>query len=325
MADVRRKAEAAKLAAREGRDLLRELPTAQPAETFRESFADFWEHKKPTLKNKKHKQQWENTMRDYVFPVIGDRPVANIGSPEIIKILKSIWRRKVETAIRVRQRMSSVFEAAIVREARVRANPCVGVEKVLGVHKRTVTRRKSLPWHDAPRFVRDLRAGPARPLTRLCFEFLILTAARSEEARGAEWSEMDLEEKLWTIPAERTKTSLEDHVVPLSERCVQILQVAKKRSPNGDLVFPAPGGGMLSDNTLSKYCRDQREPCCPHGFRATFKTWCEDHDIPDAVSEAALSHKDHHQVRAAYVRTNYLDQRRKLMDRWSLYICDNEC
>jgi integrase len=162
------------------------------------------------------------------------------------------------------------------------------------------------------------------PATKLLLEFLILTASRSGEARGALWQEIDLEPKLWSIPGvdpvtgRRTKTRA-PHVVPLSDRAVEILDEARKLG-GGAVVFPGTKGQPLSDNTLSTM-RDAKVAGTPHGFRSAFKDWAAEAGVRDEVSEAALGHADQNAVRAAYRRTSFLDERVGLMQRWADFVC----
>jgi integrase len=160
--------------------------------------------------------------------------------------------------------------------------------------------------------------------TRLLFEFLILTVARSGEARGALWQEFDLQQRIWTIPATDPVTGRrmkggEVHVVPLSERAIKILGQARKLS-DGPIVFPGRKGQPMSDNTLSKLLRDAKIPGTPHGFRSSFKDWAAESGVRDEVSEAALAHADRDKVRAAYRRTRFRDERTELMQRWADFI-----
>ena len=163
------------------------------------------------------------------------------------------------------------------------------------------------------------------PVTKLVFEFLILTATRSGEARGALWGEIDLETKLWKIPAfdpvtGRRMKSGEMHVVPLTDRAVEILKEARKLHA-GPVVFPGTKGQPLSDNTLSKLMRDARLAGTPHGFRSAFKDWCAENGVRDEVSEAALAHADTNAVRAAYRRTRFLNERTRVMKLWADFVC----
>ena len=168
-----------------------------------------------------------------------------------------------------------------------------------------------------------LRQLDGLPATRLAFEFLILTAARSGEVRGATWDEINLSAATWTVPGRRMK-SRDPHVVPLSKRALEILQAAKVAHPTSTLIFPgAKQGRPLSDMTLTKVLRAAGLGgiATAHGFRSSFKDWCAEFaQVRDDVSEAALAHAIPNKVRAAYLRTNFLDERRTLMQRWSDYV-----
>jgi integrase len=328
--EARRKADQFRRAAKEGRDARLEEKHESRRQTvrFRDAFDAFFEVRRQQLSNGKHVQQWQNTMRDYVFPILGNRPVDLITAAEVIEVLKPIWFSKPETAARVLQRIKATFDSAILRGTREKANPCIGITRELGTDHRKVVHHRALAWEAVPAFVRSLRSREMRPVTRLLLEFLILTAARSGEARGALWNEIDLIARTWTIPASdpisgrRMKAGVM-HVVPLADRAVEILQEARKLH-EGQLVFPGNKGQPLSDNTLSKLMRDGGVLGTPHGFRSAFKDWAAEIGVRDEVSEAALAHADRDKVRAAYRRTRYLDERRMLMRRWAEFLIGSE-
>ncbi len=208
---VRRRADEIVDAAKQGRDLVQEEKSAKGGdsstkETVREAFGIFWRNKQRQLAGKpKQLKGWTSMLEKNVFQYIGDRPVADVEPDEILSVLERIWHDRPETASRAVQRMRNIFRSAIVRKVRRDACPCTDIEAILGPIKRNVEHREAIPWMDAPRFVRDLRASSAKPLTRLRFEFLILTAARSDEATGALWSEVDRDKSLWIIPGPRMK------------------------------------------------------------------------------------------------------------------------
>ena len=262
-------------------------------------------------------------MQRYVFPKIGERPVGEVRAGEIVDILRPIWEAKAETAKRVLQRMTAVFDAEIVLENRERANPCTGVARVLGAVQREKGNFRSLPYGQIGAFIKAVRQRAGDPATKLCLEWLILTAARSGEARGAAWAEIDDKKALWTLPPKRMKGRRE-HAVPLSPRCVDIMKEARNLGRGGQLLFPSQlSGETLSDMTLTKLLRDMdyAEVATVHGFRSTFKTWCGEVDrVRDEVSEAALAHMDRNAVRAAYLRAQYLDERAALMHRWEGFV-----
>ena len=324
--EARRKASEARAAAKDGRDLRAEARSGmrQRAVTFEAAFDAFFETRRQKLANGKHVLQWEATMRTYVFPLIGRRPVADVTSAEVLAVLQSIWFSKPETASRVLQRMRAVFDSAILRGTRERANPCIGVAMELGTGHRRVKHHAAIPWKDVPTFVRDLRLRQTHAATRLLFEFLILTIARSGEARGALWQEIDLKNRVWTIPGNHSLTgrrmkSGQEHAVPLSGRVISILRESRSLH-DGLVVFPGANGQPLSDNTLSKLMRDAGEYGTPHGFRSAFKDWAAETGVRDEVSEAALAHVDRNRVRAAYRRTTFLDERRVVMERWTTFV-----
>jgi integrase len=326
--EARRKSDHLRRAAKEGRDARQDekLESRRHSVRFRDAFEAFFEIRRQQLSNGKHVQQWQNTMRDYVYPVIGNHPVAEITAAEVIELLKPIWFAKPETATRVLQRINVTFDSAILRGTREKANPCIGVGRELGTDHRKVTHHRALAWQDVPAFVRKLHSRAITPVTCLLFEFLILTAARSGEARGALWSEIDLAARIWTIPAydpltgRRMKAGA-THVVPISDRVLEILSEARKLN-DGALIFPGSKSRTLSDNTLSKLMRDDSIRGTPHGFRSAFKDWAAETGVRDEVSEAALAHADRDKVRAAYRRTRFLEERKVLMQRWAEFVVD---
>jgi integrase len=323
--DARGHAAKLRQAARQGRDARAEEKQKRLASaSFKEAFEAFFAVRRQQLSNDKHAQQWRNTMRDYVLPKFGARPVADVTATDVLDVLKPIWFAKPETARRVLQRLKAVFDSAILRGARERANPCIGINGELGTDHRRVTHYAALPWQDVPAFVRDIRQRAALPSTKLLFEFLILTATRSGEARGALWEEVNFESKLWTIPGVNLITGRrmkagEAHVVPLSNRAIDILLEARSLH-EGPVIFPGTKGQPLSDNTLSKLMRNAGISGTPHGFRSAFKNWCAETGVRDEVSEAALAHADTNRVRAAYRRTRYLEERIVVMQKWADFI-----
>jgi integrase len=177
----------------------------------------------------------------------------------------------------------------------------------------------AMPYEDLPEFMMHLQGRLSIP--RLALEFLILTAARSGEVRGAKWTEVDLEAKLWTVPAARMKMG-KDHLVPLSAAALDVLERAKPfRAPCTQLIFPGRDIRCpLSDMTLLKILRYAELPYTVHCFRSAFRDWAaEQTSYPGEVAEAALAHSIANRVEAAYRRTNYLDKRRVLMADWGAF------
>jgi integrase len=264
-------------AAREGRDLSAEhkLQRAKSM-TFRQAFEDYFEVKAKGLSNAKHLWQWRATMETYVFPTIGNMPVAEVTHADVLAVLKPIWFKIPETAMRVLQRLDLVFESAILHGTREKASPCTGVAKELGTRHREVKHHRALPYAEVPAFHKTLHASLAQPVTRLAFEWLVLTATRSGETRGARWQEISEADAIWTIPKERMKGRRQAHVVPLAPRCLEIAQQARVLNPGSELLFPGSStGGELSDMTFMKVLRDMgvADRATAHGFRSSFRNW----------------------------------------------------
>ncbi len=289
--------------------------------TFEEAFWTYFEVKQHTLSNAKHLKQWPSTMEAYVFPAIGKMPVNEVAAGDIIQLLQPVWYEKAETARRVLQRLEAVFKSAIVRGFREKASPCIGIAGELGTAHRKVAHFRALPYHDLPVLLQNIRDSKAQAVTKLCFAYLALTAARSSEARLAAWNEVDRETDLWMIPARRMKARRQ-HVVPLSREANAILDEAR-RLGGGDLIFPTVRGKALSDMTLTKLIRDLgwADRCTIHGIRSSFREWCAlEAKVPDRIAEAALAHVDKDRVQAAYLRSNFVEERRKLMQSWADFV-----
>jgi integrase len=330
LAKAREKAHEIRKAVAEGRDPAseraqrgpakapREVSAAMERPTFEACWQAYWTVKEPQLSNGKHRDQWVSTMQTYVLPHIGHRAIGDIKPGEIMDLLKPIWHTKEETARRVLQRIDSVFVSAITRELRDKASPCTGVARELGHRRNTQVHHAALPYAEVASFIGKLRQRAGPLASRLAFEFLVLTATRSGEARGATWSEMDLPARLWTISAHRMKARVA-HSVPLSDRATAILKAARAAFRDSELCFPNAKGVRFSDMVFTKALRDMGlgERATAHGFRTSFKTWAAETGVRDEVSEAALAHIDPNAVRAAYRRTTFLDERRVVMQAWA--------
>ncbi len=313
--------------ASEGRNVLAERRADKRGSvTFREAFETYFASKAPTLSNAKHRAQWRSTMESYAFPIIGRRAVADVQPDEILKVIGPIWSSKPETAGRLLQRIDAVLHFAIANNWRERASACIGARQVLG-NRRTGEGRhhRFLPYCEVPAFV--ARLHDMKPTAaRLCLEWTILTACRSGEARLARWNEVQEDATAWTIPAERMKAR-RAHVVPLPSRCAHILHVARLLQPanigSGLIFVSGKPDRPLSDMAMTKILRAMgvAERATTHGFRTAFKVWCaEVAQTTDEISEAALAHTIPQKVRAAYLRTDFLEQRRELMARWGQFL-----
>jgi integrase len=292
------------------------------APTFRDAWDAYWSLKAPQLASDKNRMLWVGQMETYVLNAIGNRPVADIRTSEIIELLRPIWTTKSETSRKLLQRIDALFTTAAIREWRERASPCVGVAQELGRRRTEVRHFAAMHFDSVPIFLRELRTRGGLLSSRQCLEFLILSGVRSGEARGARWSEIDLDNRVWTIPGTRMKMGVA-HAVPLTGRAIEILAEARTANPSSALLFPGTRGQQLSDMTLLKRLRDMGlgGKATVHGFCSSFKNFCAETGVRDEVSEFALAHADRNAVRAAYRRTNYLVERRELMQRWADHCC----
>lgn len=298
--------------------------------TFAEAAERVHQQRRGLWSNGKHVDQWLNTLRDYAFPRIGDRPLNEIGTPDVLAVLAPIWTAKPETARRVRQRIGLVLDWARAAGHRSGDNPIQLLGDALPRHKKAEQHHAALPYTDVPRFIELLRAGRAETISKLAFEFLILTAARTKEVRGARWVEIDRHAATWTIPGDdgsgRRMKSGREHVVPLSQRALAILDETRGISEKGasGLIFPDHvTGRMMSENRFLSV-RDSlgyKDRCTPHGFRSSFRDWAaEETAFPSEVAEMALAHAIRNKVEAAYRRGQLLGKRRELMDAWAEFV-----
>ena len=292
--------------------------------TFEQAARKVHELNMPTWSNGKHVNQWINTLETYAFPVIGDMKISDVRKQDCLAILLPIWTSKRETAARVRQRMGKVFKWAMAHDY-IEYNPAgEAISEALPKVSRLKAHHRALPYQEAAAALDTIDASKASESAKLCFRFIILTACRSGEARGATWDEIDLDSATWTIPAGRMKARNE-HRVPLSAAALEILEEAQEISDNSSLIFPSPRkeGKPLSDMTLTKLLRNNglAERCTMHGFRTSFRVWAEEQtSASHAAKEISLAHAVGNQVEQAYMRSDLLEQRRPLMESWADYV-----
>ncbi len=268
----------------------------------------------------KSEGQWRSSLATYVYPRLGRTPVDRVTTADVMACLVPIWHTRPETARRIRQRVGAVMRWAIAQG--YRADNPAGDAITAALPTNTGRRRHhpALPHTDVAASIATIRASAAYPTTVLAFEFLILTACRSGEVRGALWDEIDLASATWTIPASRMK-SARAHRVPLPEQALQLLAEASRYRDRSGLVFPSPTGRELSDATLSKLLRENSIPAVPHGYRSSFRDWAAElTDTPKEICELALAHVNNDRVEAAYQRSDLFDRRRQLMQHWAQYL-----
>jgi integrase len=320
LAEARERALENRKQARAGGDPLQARRASETLLSFEEAARKVHKIHEPTWRNKKHAAQFISTLETYTFPRIGKLKVSEVTTADVLAVLQPIWLEKPETARRVRQRIGTVMKWAVANGWR-QDNPADAIAQALPKQDKTQAHRKALPYDKVPEFLDALKASNAGDATKLALELVILTASRSGEVRLAEWSEIDLDQALWTRPAHRMK-SKKEHRVPLSPRAVDVLSEARKFGSGEGLVFPGTKYGKpLSDMTLSKLTKALGYDVDVHGFRTSFKTWTQERtNTPRDVSEAALAHTVKDKAEAAYARSDFFDKRRKLMERWATNI-----
>jgi integrase len=299
---------------------------AAKALTFSECAEKYIAAHRAGWRSAKHASQWERTLKTYAEPVIGKLPVQRIDVGLVMRVLEPIWKDKPETASRLRGRIEAILDWASARGLRTGDNPARWrghLDSLLPARAkvRAVTHHPALPYADIGAFMGSLREQDGTVARAL--EFTILNAARSGEVMGAQWSEFDLDAKIWTIPAERTKTKRE-HRVPLAPRSLAILR-AMETTKTGNFVFPGGRAKKPLSNVamLRLLNRLVRNNLTVHGFRSTFRDWAaEQTNYPRELAEAALAHTNADKVEAAYRRGDLFEKRRKLMDAWARH-CSN--
>jgi integrase len=273
-------------------------------------------------RNPKSLSQWTNSLATYVSPIFGNLPVGSIDVGLIMKVVEPIWATKPETASRVRGRIESVLDWAGARGFRDADNPARWkgrLENLLPRRSkvRTVKHHAALPYVEISDFMHALRERDG--VAARALEFAVLTAARTGEVLGAKWSEIDLKNKMWSVPGNRMKGNRE-HRVPLSDPAVALLQRMLSVRQN-DYAFPGDQRATLSNMVLPKLLqRMGRDDLTVHGFRSTFRDWAAERtSVPNEVVEMALAHAIGSKVEAAYRRSDLIEKRRKLMDAWAAY------
>jgi integrase len=287
--------------------------------TLNEAIDKVIELNAPTWTNAKHAAQFKSTLRNYVTPKLGKRPVSNIQAADILSVLQPIWTTKSETARRVKQRIGTVMKWAIAQGYRA-DDPTLALNQVLPKQNRKPKHRAFLPYTDVSECLNVIKQSDAMLSTKLAIELLVLTATRSGEVRLANWSEIDFQARTWIIPAERMKMK-EEHIVPLSDRALEVLREATVLGDDG-LIFPGMRSGRpMSDMTMSKLVKELGYPVDIHGFRTSFRTWVQEQtNTAHEVAERALAHKITDKSEAAYARSDLFEKRRKLMDAWANYL-----
>jgi integrase len=310
------------------------------SKTFKQCAEAYITSHKSEYKSEKHRKQWATTIETYAYPTIGNMLVADITMRKVLDVLLqkvkdqngkelgTLWEVRTVTAARLQGRIKTVLDYAIVNEYRSGTNPALWAgyldTQLPSPNKKEVKHQPAVPYQQIGIFMGHLKKN--KSISAKALEFLILTAVRSGAVRNANWSEIDYENKLWTIPKENTKTKKFEHRVPLSDQAVALLRSLPVIQGNSK-VFPSPRGVSLSDMSLSEIMRGMRErgefvgEGVPHGFRSTFRDWAaEQTSYPDEIRKAASGHLVGDAVQQAYQRTDLLEKRRSLMQDWSNFL-----
>jgi integrase len=290
--------------------------------TFRERAEQYLQAHEEGWRSPKHRDQWRATLRNHVYPAIGNMPAAAVTAGHVVDLLRPIWTEKQETARRIRGRIESILDYAADPDDSAYRNPAAATVQLLkklpklSKESRRPTSHPALAYDEMAAFTVALKAREGT--AALALEFTILTAVRTGEALGARWEEIDRAARLWIVPAERMKGKREQRI-PLSKTAIAVLDRAEDVRI-GEFVFPSlPHDRPLSNMAmLTVLRRMNRADLTVHGFRATFRTWAAERtNFPREVIEAALAHVLEDKTEAAYQRGDLLEKRRKLMTAWA--------
>jgi integrase len=325
LADAREKAGEARRTVADGRNPIEDRRAQEAAQDAGTTFGPFADNLMKVLahgfRNEKHRAQWAMTLTTYAAP-LRSMKLDDIATADVLAVLQPLWQTKAETASRLRGRIERVLDAAKAKGLRSGENPARWrghLDALLPPrHRLTRGHHAAMPYDDVPAFIGRLRASES--VSALALEFAIFTAARSGEVLGARWDEIDLDAKLWTVPAARMKAGRE-HRVPLTARALVILQTVEKVR-TGEHVFPGQQRGKsLSIMALAMVLRRLNlENVTVHGFRSAFRDWAgNETSFSREIAESALAHAVGDMTERAYRRSDALERRRELMDAWSRY------
>ncbi len=323
LAEARDKAFQNRKLARSGGDPLKEKQKAK-LPSFEQAAEKTFETNRACWRSEKTAKNWEQGMKKHVLPVIGELRVDQIGREDVLRILTPIWTTKPEVARKQRNRIRAVLswcQAYGFIEHNVAGEMIDGALPAMPAVKEHF---RALPYQEVPAALETVEASGASLAAKLCFRFVVLTATRSGEARGATWSEIDFETKEWRIPAIRMKAGIE-HRVPLSDAALAVLEQAQILRDGSDLIFPSSvkRGRPLSDMALTKVLRTTglAKLTTIHGLRSSYRDFASEcTNAPHAVMELSLAHKVGPAVEQAYARSDLLAKRRQLAEQWATYV-----
>ena len=290
------------------------------SQTFQQVAEKFIDTNEASWTNGKHAAQWRTTLATYCFPKIGAVPVGGIATAHVLECIEPIWKAKPETASRLRGRIEQVLDFAKVRELRNGENPArwkSHLDQVLPAREKIAPRvhHEALPYQEVPAFYAQLMEQDG--IASLALRYLILTLARTNEIILAPWPEIDFPRGIWLVPPERMKAGREWRV-PLARESLAILLALDRKTP---YVFPGrKRGEPLSNMAMLQLMRRLDVSAVPHGFRSSFRDWCaETQSVPHEVSEMALAHAVGSKVELAYRRSDMVERRRELAQRWAKF------
>ena len=315
------------------------ISAASKNKTFKECAEAYMDAHSSDYTNEKHRKQWPATLVTYAYPIIGNMLVSDIAMRDVRNVLEQetsaakalkgkLWNVKTETAKRLLGRIKTVLDYATVSEYRTGTNPAqwkgyLSTQLASPKNLQKKEHHPAVPYPHIGDFMSKLRSNSS--LSAKALEFLILTAVRSGSVRNAEWSEIDVDNALWTIPAEHTKAR-QEHRVPLQPQAIKLLKSFSKVAGT-NLIFPNRNNKALSDMAFNQIMRGMRElgelkvEGVPHGFRSTFRDWsAERTSYSDEIRKAASGHAIGDSVKEAYQRTDLLDKRRSLMNEWANFL-----
>lgn len=300
-----------------------ERSARQTSMTFIRAADKFFLQNKARWKPGRASDTWMQSLVKYAIPVFGNKALHAISREDVLRVLTPIWTTKSQTATKLRQKIRQILQWGMGHGYVTMNVAGELIDGALPIMPAAKEHHRALPYQELPEALITIRSCEVSPASKRCLEFLVLTATRSAEAREAEWNESNLEKRTWTIPGQRMKGNVE-HRVALSDAALRVLEDAKAADPDSRLIFPSPyGGGALNIATMNKILTKTGliDRTVVHGFRTSFRTWASEcTNTADPIIELALAHKVGSQVQQAYDRSDLLEKRRQLMERWGEFV-----
>ena len=319
ISEAREKSEDARRLLRNGIDPIDERAKSQRHShrlTVAEAIESCFTARQAELKGDGKAGRWLSPLKNHVIPKIGHLAIEDVDQHVLKRTLEPIWHSKADTARKASNRINLTLQHAAALGLDVDLQAILKAQALLGKQRYKAQHIASIPYAEAPSFYKWLCTKDFT--SALALRFLMLTVARTTEIRGARFCEIN--EDIWSIPAERTKSGRE-HRIPLTEEAMHVVAAAQV-SKDQDVMFPSPTGKIMSDAAMSRFMEREGYTARPHGFRATFRTWVEEQtDTPFEIKESALSHKVDSGIVEAYQRSDRLEKRRKLMEAWTDFLC----